>query len=356
MTDLINKKVNLKRTADKVSYNRVSGSTLNSDAGNDIIGIDFFDNSAVTLGNGNDIISISSFERTSTINGGAGRDLLKLSYASSELKWTWNTTDKTWTVTSAKPGQNSIKLRNIENVAFNDGTLAQLSGNAITISGSNNNDAITLISDGIGRFASFGGNGNDVFTVSGTFDSTSPPITVNGGNGSDKLILSLDPNSYLIAQENGRWSVSAFFNSLPFQVIELVDIETIAFSDGSTLALEKSGGKFTAGNNAVSFVGTNENDTMIGSAKSDVFVGLAGNDFFDLSRGGQDTVDFSGMYAVGTIGNAEVTVKGAGRDDKFEYTFYNMSSDQTSIVDNVRVGKVYLTGLLSPDLTITFQK
>jgi Ca2+-binding RTX toxin-like protein len=91
--------------ADRLTYGRVTNSTLLTSGGNDTVSIDFLDNSLIDLGSGNDRIVISPYTRNFgffqeivfdglgsnvTIDGGTGRDTLSIQAPQAGFQWAWD--------------------------------------------------------------------------------------------------------------------------------------------------------------------------------------------------------------------------------------------------------------------------
>ncbi|MBJ7446923.1 MAG: M10 family metallopeptidase C-terminal domain-containing protein, partial [Brevundimonas sp.] len=229
----------------------------------------------ITGGGGND-----------TIDGGLGTDTVVFSGARSSYTITWN--GQTGTVTG--PG-GTVTVRNVEFLAFSDGTIAAAPTGGLSVAGDITNETISgsALGDLIG-----GLGGND--TINGldgndTLDGGSGADILNGGNGDDILVGGLGNDTL----SGGAGIDTADYSGAAVGVaVDLFDGVASGGAGVDTLTSIES------------VTGTALADTITGDANANILRGGGGIDV--LSGGGGDDQLFAG--APGLSSAAPDIVKG----------------------------------------------
>jgi Ca2+-binding RTX toxin-like protein len=226
-------------------------------------------NDTIAGGDGNDVIVAS--RGTDAIDGGTGNDTLDgLEFNFNTYRLTFDTQNR---MVLEGPGGNSMKLVNVESLAFADGVRTVASIRAST--GGAGNDKLTGTD---GKDTLDGGPGND---------------TMAGGKGND--IYLVDAGDVVVEAANaGTDTVYTWLDAytLGANVENLVHYGTSPFS-----------GTGNASDNL--FIGGAGNDQFLGMAGNDVLVGGGGNDRL-FGGDGNDTVDAEGggdIFFDGGAGN-----------------------------------------------------
>ena len=284
---------------DNALINNGNGGTLDGGAGNDTL-IGSVGNDSLLGGAGNDVIQVTA--GNDTVDGGAGNDVLYMrDHASSYTVARPNATDL---VLTDQLG-NSVTLRNIESLMFNDIGMVTpdyfksnvaSSGNDVLL-GTDGNDYI----NGLGGADDMtGGAGNDVYTV----DVAGDVIHEAAGGGIDTV--------------NVAYAGAATY-VLPDYVENAVIVSSAAIN-------------LTGNNLDNRLVGNAAANTLTGGNGDDTYVVGAGDKVVELAGGGTDTVEtalasytlganvenllYTGSAAFTGIGNelANVLRGGAGAD------------------------------------------
>ncbi|RZJ96584.1 MAG: hypothetical protein EON88_06850, partial [Brevundimonas sp.] len=276
-----------------------SGSTLNGDAGADVltggIGRD-------TLNGGADNDTLNGGAENDTINGGDGIDTAV--FSGDRSAYTIATTNGTTTITGP---DGTDTLTNVERLQFANG-LFDIAGNPVQgtgpIEGTVNADTLngTSADDVINGLA-----GDDV--ISGGLGND----TINGGDGVDTAVFSGTIAQSTVATSGATTTVTG-----PDGTDSLTNVEYLRFTDGTLIVGAGGGQLFTGTANADALTGTAFNDQINAGAGADTISGAAGNDTIsagdgdDVITGGQgnDTIDggagtdtavFGGTIAQSTV-------------------------------------------------------
>lgn len=346
MVDLIKKTWRGTRKADKVKFNNVDQGSLLAGDGNDIIEITAVEGGLINLGAGNDTLSIGSFssigaaQLVTTIDGGVGSDTLNFLNPSPNGFQSNFQQAQGWSISSN--GQFMI-VKNIETVIFPNNVQMRLrSDGTATVIGTDKSDVIGAFSDDVTRMTVNAGAGDDTITLDGIGSIFSNVISlIDGGDGKDTLQQKTNQETQrLVPSRSGWYLQKKEVNQWNFAA-RLVNIERIAFADGSFIELGAAGVSNTASSRAATLTGTSGDDTFTGSSGDDSIIGLGGNDIFDLTAGGADTIDLAEVY---TAGLTEITIKGRKSDDNiFTPTGQSIISDNRSFnAAGVQVGDAVL--------------
>jgi serralysin len=310
----------------------LSGSTLNGDAGADIltggIGKD-----SLNGGADNDILNGGGDD--DTLNGGDGVDTAV--FAGARSAYTISTSAGVTTITGP---DGTDTLTNIERLQFSNG-LFDIAGNPIQgttpIEGTGNADALngTAADDVINGLAGDdvinGGLGND---------------TINGGDGLDTAVFSGTIAGSTVVTNAGTTTVTG-----PDGTDTLTNVEYLRFTDGTLIVGAGGGQLFTGTANADALTGTAFNDTINAGAGGDTINGAAGADTINAGDGddtvtggagddvidggaGTDTAVFGGTMAGSTVATnaGTTTVTGPEGTDTLTTVEYLRFSDGTLIV------------------------
>lgn len=318
MVDLVKKLWRGSGKADKLTLGQFDQGTILAGNGNDQITIDAVQGGLIDLGANNDILSIVSFfsmganQLVTTIDGGKGSDRLEFSALStSDLKWLFKK-GQGWSVSDV----NEFALvKNVETVVFQDKVNMTLTmdGKA-KITGTAEADTIQATTDEMTRVTVSAGAGDDFITLNGSVSRFSSSLSlIDGGDGQDTLEQQGDQKGYRLTQSRSGWHLQTRGDDARWRFAgRLVNIEKVAFGDGSTIELTQTGVINTAGKTAAVLNGTSGDDSFKGSVGNDTFNGFGGNDVFDLRAGGADSIDLADVYSAGLT---EVKVIGRKVDD-----------------------------------------
>jgi serralysin len=310
-----------------------SGSTLNGDAGADVLtggaGKD-------TLNGGADNDTLNGGGENDTIDGGAGIDTAV--FSGNRSAYTISTSNGTTTITGP---DGTDSLTNVERLQFADG-LFDIAGNPVqgtgpiegtanadTLSGTNGDDTINGLA---GDDVITGGTGND---------------TINGGDGVDTAVFSGTIAQSTVATSGGTTTVTG-----PDGTDSLTNVEYLRFTDGTLIVGAGGGQLFTGTANADALTGTAFNDQINAGAGADTISGAAGNDTINAGDGddtitggaGNDTIDggngvdtavFGGTIAQSTVNqipSGAWQVVGPDGTDTVSQVEYLRFSDGTLIV------------------------
>jgi hypothetical protein len=310
--------------ADRLTYGRVTNSTLLTSGGNDTVSIDFLDNSLIDLGSGNDRIVISPYTRNFgffqeivfdglgsnvTIDGGTGRDTLSIQAPQAGFQWAWD--GAYWQI--QQDGKTAATIKNIETVTFDHEDtsvaikFARGTDRAEQIMVENTATIIHMVN---------AGSGNDRIIFSGL--SESGKSCIDGGAGTDLLIIADGTQSDYRLSRFGKegnwddvWHLQKRDNTFLFErwmnVAELKNIENIQFSISRPKSISKIG-ESTLRPDPQSFKSI---------AQNNYFSAPAGDSHFDLSNGLRDTIAFNATnYKAGIT---HVTVKGMKVEDTIAF-------------------------------------
>ncbi len=286
----------------------------------------------IDLRDGDDFLSIVAIgEGGATIDGGTGNDTLDLSnieQAAVEFykdfyenpagvsRESWELNIGSVPFTAALQPYRYLTLLNVETIKFGKGVVARLAKNGVTISGTNNDDVLSLTAYTPVATSIQAGGGNDLIYVAPRAgnDQTYPVHTVDGGAGSDTVFMRALPSAYTISWNQTYWLVRDLLNN-PYIVLK--NVESAIFDDGSKISLSRDGNlQFRAGATSVHFVGTTQSDQFFISAVAGTprINTVPEGDFFDFSAGGRDWLYLNtSAYAAGTT--THVTLKGFKADD-----------------------------------------
>ncbi|MFC7378182.1 M10 family metallopeptidase C-terminal domain-containing protein, partial [Brevundimonas sp. GCM10030266] len=288
-----------------------TGSTLNGDAGNDIL----------TGGSGKD--TLNGGADNDTLNGGGGNDVLDggagvdtAVFSGNRSAYTISTSNGVTTVTGP---DGTDTLSNVERLQFANG-LFDIAGNPVgsgAIDGTPNADTLT------------GTTGDDVINGLGGDDvinGLTGNDTINGGDGLDTAVFSGTMAQSTVSTSGGVTTVTG-----PDGTDSLTGVEYMRFSDGTLIVGAGGGQLFTGTANADTLNGTafNDqinggagvdtingaagNDTITGGDGDDVITGGAGNDAID-GGAGSDTAVFSGNRSAYTLSTANGVTTITGPD------------------------------------------
>jgi hypothetical protein len=310
--------------ADRLTYGRVTNSTVLASGGNDTVSIDFLDNSLIDLGSGNDRIVISPYTRNFgffqeiffdglgsnvTINGGTGRDTLSIQAPQAGFQWAWD--GAYWQI--QQDGKTAATIKNIETVTFDRG------GTSVAIKfvrGTEGADPIMVANTTTTIHMVNAGSGNDRITFSGLYGSEKSCI--DGGAGTDLLVIADGKQADYRLSRFGKegnwddvWHLQKRDNPFLFErwlnVAELKNIENIKFSDSRATSISKIGKNILR----------TDPQSFKSIAQNNYFSAPAGDSHFDLSNGLRDTITFSASnYQTGIT---HVTVKGMKSEDTIAF-------------------------------------
>ena len=291
-----------------VSDNFGLHTTLSGGAGNDVL--TDYNGFADTLagGDGNDsILAYGEWNHNDTAVGGAGDDTIFGWYA------------------SLSGGDGNDSLSGGPNATIDGGDGADTitaSGPDNSVSGGTGNDVIFNygVDDTIDS-----GNGDDV-----VYMSTNGNATINGGAGTDTVVLDDNISTFRLYNEGSDYVVGSWIYAT-----HLSNVEAYAYK-GVTTTLSHNGlGDYKAGTDANdSFHGTSYADWLIGGAGNDTLVGVGGDDSL-MGGSGDDQLDGgSGNDTLGGGDGNDTVSGGAGNDsltDDYGLNLINGGSGDDSI-------------------------
>ena len=223
-------------------------------------------------------------------------------------------------VLQVRIGGQSYNVLGVETILLGDGeqtVLATYPSEPITIRAGGGNDRVTATV----ATSVYGESGDDTFELaSGTFGSQPRTSVVDGGAGSDTLIL-FDPNGVRI--DLGAGTVTGGGYDYTVASIETVRVRigfgtvTMLGTDaGETLAVDRQTSVFSSPGGAT-IDGRGGNDVLLGGPGADLITGGTGNDRLDGGEG-VDTALFSGTRAASSIARVAgggIRVSGANGTD-----------------------------------------
>ncbi len=226
-----------------------------------------------------------------------------------------------------------------------------------TISGEGGNDVITsgnghdIIEGGPGRDTMTAGSGNDIFVYSSVFDPA-PNETVDGGLGTDRLVIRLDTTQYgktldmlgmdftsiekLIFESAGIVQIDAseinngFSSTLEVAGDQSSSFETIRIEMGQAAQLDISGWTFRNWGTQFELIhinGSSKADYITGSIKNDVIIGGKDSDILIGGQGDDEIVGGGGLDSM----------TGGEGDDIFRY----LDGEDAGTGENVIAGNGY---------------
>jgi hypothetical protein len=216
-----------------------------------------------------------------------------------------------------------------------------------TLVGTSGNDAFNVTQGGNDTVS--GGDGNDVINFGASLTAAD---TIDGGTGSDRVILSGDYSSTLTLSDS-----------------TMVNVEEIILRTGNSYALATADGNIAAGQSltingvalgaadSLTFNGGAETDGrlhVIGGAGDDRLIGGARSDVFDISHGGEDSIQGylgNDIIRAGAKGlDAGDVLRGGAGNDALELT-----SGQTVVLGPttlLSIERVLLSGAAAETLTL----
>ncbi|MBJ7541950.1 calcium-binding protein [Rhodomicrobium udaipurense] len=260
------------------------GTTLNGTSGDDIItggtGSDHINggggNDVMHGGNGDDAIS-AGYDTSATIYGDAGNDTIYGAVYGD-------------TIVYGGDGNDTITSYN-----GNDTLIGDAGNDVIYVGGGND----TIDAGSGGNFA-YGGGGDDTYIYSGGNDVYSE----YSGGGTDTVVLPSGIDSGDLTLERavtasgvdllitvgslGNIEIASFFNSYDGTLLN--SIETVTFSDSTTLSLSAFSSLLTRGTDGIddiygAYTSQNIDDTILGYAGNDTIHGYGGTDVIDGGSG-----------------------------------------------------------------------
>ena len=362
--DLIKRWINGNNKNNAFRYRRVVDSTIKALDGNDLVSIDALSSSNINLGSGNDTIYVKKIVgKKSIINGGQGRDTLRLGYTLSQLSLSkTSNSSNSWSiyVTIDNPPLR-LDISDIERVRLSDGITLSL-GNSITITGTKSGETLSVLSDiGIPNIINAGGGDDTIFSDFGC------NATINGGIGDDTVRFNGGNLDYLEVQ-NGQWTA---FSTLvdgdvsTLKTHKLTSVEHVVFGTVTYTLFDQ--GAEVQGTSWDPIKGTNGSDTMSGSSGNNDFYVGRGNDIIDLSAGGADRIyiDFNYLAALvpdDPFTSPTLTIKNfkgsypnsfnpktilRGDDDTFDWSVFSRQKLVTELTRQLQTdSNGYLTGTL----------
>ena len=237
---------------------------------------------------GDDTLDLSAGDLL--VDGGDGTDRLILSLDFDEYNFDFN--GDSFVISRKVNSQVFATIVNIEEFEFPDRVrgLGELRGDT----GENQ----TLIGDD-GDNILRGGNGDDFLDGNGgadqlfgeagndVFDLSAGDILLDGGVGTDRLILSFAFNDYNFDFRENSFIISLKANDNVFA--EIINIEEFQFTDGLRTRDELGGGSSDPG---LTLIGTDDADTLVGGGGDDFLDGNGGGDRI-FGNDGDDTIDLS---------------------------------------------------------------
>jgi len=334
-----------------------SGSTLNGDAGADILtggsGKD-------TLNGGADNDTLTGGAENDTLNGGDGTDTAV--YFGLRSAYSITTSGGVTTITGP---DGTDTVTNVERLQFSNG-LFDIAGNPIqtsVIDGSANADTLT----GTANADTINGLGGDD-TISGLAGND----TINGGDGVDTAVFSGTMAQSTVVTNAGTTTVTG-----PDGTDTLTNVEYLRFSDGTLIVGAGGGQLFTGTANAETLTGTAFNDQINAAGGADTINGAAGNDTInagdgdDVITGGQgndaidggqgfDTAVFDGnrdAYSLQTTGGVTTITGPSGTDTlvnverlQFANGYFDISGAPITTTVNGTAGADNLQGTFGFDV------
>ena len=334
-------------------------------------------------GDGQDVINDAGGNDTILFGAGISSADIRLSVSGADLLVTYTGSGDQIRIVN-ELFFNGIQPNAVETLRFADGsTMSLLGGLPLTasatggvVSGTSGDD--TLMGDA-GNNSILGNGGNDTFIGAGGND------TLIGGYGNDTYVFGLGNGGDVINDPGGRDTllmgagISAsnihllgdgsdmvilvgsggdqirILNQLNLNGGALISnaVETMAFTDGSTLSLTSGPANLQASGTGAAVNGTPWGDTLSGPAGSDTLIGNGGNDIFIAGSGntlegytGNDTYSFSQGSGSNTIidaGGSDTLKLGAGLTSA-NVTFQVTTAGDLLVGDGVPGDQIVLLG------------
>ncbi len=313
---------------------------------------------------GNDTYVYNSGDGFDTIYERDGMDTIQLGTGYVKNDVTWKRDGGTSDLILILKGTDAIQVQGqfdyyggIESVRLSDGTTISLSGIKVSTIGTSGNDSLSGLNynaspddviQGLAGDDYIGGNGGNDTMTGGTGNDT-----LYGGEGDDLYIYNSGDGNDIISESSGNDVIqlgTGFASSdltwkkvgydlqilLKNQLAMTVQshfysnqgVETVKFSNGSTLSLTTLPLIHTGTASGDYFVGTDSTyDTMNGLAGADTLYGYAGNDIID---GGKDNDSLMG----GTGDDTYIVRSGDGTGDML-YEYLNEGVDTLKITGGI---------------------
>ncbi len=355
--------ISLGNGRNSASFSKIVLSTVRGSSGIDAITISTAENSAFLLSGGNDSVTLTGAMGSSgfnnTIDAGSGTDTLKLTNFSAKLSLSY---DQGYFILN-NFGQTQFK--SIERLVLADGITATLSYGSqalnrgfITVNGTSGDDKLKAESTSAVTYSINAGAGNDTVDVS-AFKAT----TIDGGTGNDSVILASEEKIYV---KDGKWSIGNSTSGVALLNIESIFMPLSGGTPDNQYTLRSNGVSITSTSKTGGiFKGTTGTDTIVGTVGDDNFYIYGdlkeniGVDFFDLSAGGNDTINIDpDSYRAGTVPIRIASVFGANKNDRFG-SIYAETLEVVSDTRNYNTQGIATSGSLqlqSPSTAgVTFQ-